>query len=451
MKARKHIHCIGIGGIGLSGLAQILNEQGHIVSGSDMNASYLLDVMKKKGINIYIGHDANNIDDGTHMVIYSSAIPETNPELAYARKNNIEAITFSEAISDFTRDNYTIAVCGTHGKTTVTSMAALVMVAGKKDPTVVVGSQVKQLNNNNYRQGNGEIFLVEACEYKRNFLRYNPNIIILTNLEAEHLDYYKDLEDYKSAFKEFIEKLPENGYLIANIDDENVRDVIADQKTHIITFAMNNTDADYTIRDDKIYKGEKEKATLKLSIPGDFNKMNALAAYILGDVLGIKRETIIKTLNNFTGSWRRFDVIGTYNNVTVVNDYAHHPTAIKSTLKAAREHYPGKKICCIFQPHQYNRTKQFLHEFASSFKQANSVIIPNIYRVRDTKKDVASVSVDDFIKAVQEKGIKAMHLETYEQIKEYIKQNSDSIDIALIMGAGDIWKLGGYLVEDECS
>ncbi len=439
MKAGKRIHCIGIGGIGLSGLAQILHEQGHTVSGSDMNESHLLEAMKEKGITIYIGHDETHVDDTVDMVIYSSAIPETNPELTYARHHNIETITFSEAISDFTMDNYTVAVCGTHGKTTVTSMAALVMVEGGEDPTVVVGSQVEQLNNSNYRQGNGEIFLVEACEYKRNFLRYNPNIIILTNLEAEHLDYYKDLEDYKSAFKEFIEKLPKDGYLIANIDDANVRDVIADQKANVITFSAHNDDADYKIRDNM----------LKLSVPGSFNKMNALAAYILGDLLEINRETIIKTLNNFKGSWRRFDVMGEYNNIIVVNDYAHHPTAIKSTLKATREKYPEKKICCIFQPHQYNRTKQFLPEFASSFKNADTVIIPNIYQVRDTKKDMESISVNDLIQAVKQEGIKTYHLDTYEKIKTYLKDNKDNVGVALIMGAGDIWELGEYLVAES--
>ncbi|MBD3156911.1 UDP-N-acetylmuramate--L-alanine ligase [Candidatus Peregrinibacteria bacterium] len=448
MKAGKHIHCIGIGGIGLSGLAQILHEQGHVVSGSDMNDSHLLQTMQKKGITIYVGHDTAHIENSPDLVIVSSAIPETNPELSYARKHDIEIMTFSEAIGEYTEDSYTIAVCGTHGKTTVTSMAALVMVAGKKDPTVVVGSQVKQLDNNNYRQGDGDIFLVEACEYKRNFLRYNPNIIILTNLEAEHLDYYKDLEDYKSAFKEFIEKLPKEGYLIANIDDPNVRDVIAGQKAKIITFSTHNADADFTIADNTLYKGKKKQGTLHLSVPGDFNKMNALAAYILGDILAINRETVIKTLNGFTGSWRRFDIMGTYNGITIINDYAHHPTAIKSTLKATRQRYPGKKICCIFQPHQYNRTKQFLSEFASSFKEADIVIIPNIYRVRDTKQDVTSISVDDLIEAVQVQGIQTYHLETYQEIKKYLKNNSDDIDIALIMGAGDIWELGEVLVAD---
>lgn len=448
MKEGKHIHCIGIGGIGLSGLAQILHEQGHAVSGSDMNDSHLLHVMQEKGIDIYTGHDAEHIDSSVDLVIFSSAIPETNPELSYARKHHIETMTFSEAIGEFTEDTYTIAVCGTHGKTTVTSMAALVMVAGKKDPTVVVGSQVKQLDNNNYRQGNGGMFLVEACEYKRNFLRYNPNIIILTNLEAEHLDYYNNLEDYKSAFKEFIEKLPADGYLIANSDDANVRDVISGQNVNVITFARDNADADYTIDDNTIYKGKKKQGTLHLSIPGDFNQMNALAAYILGDILSINSKTVIKTLNGFTGSWRRFDVMGTYKSITVINDYAHHPTAIKSTLNATRKRYPGKNICCIFQPHQYNRTKQFLPEFASSFKEADSVIIPNIYRVRDTKQDITSISVDDLIDAIQKQGIQTQHLETYEEIQTYLKNNSDSVDIALIMGAGDIWELGEFLVAE---
>lgn len=446
MNVKEHIHCIGVGGIGLSGLAQIFHEQGNAVSGSDMYASHITETMQKKGIEIYIGHDEPNVKGSVTKVVYSSAIPDSNPELIKAREMGIPTITFSEAISDFTRKMFTIAVCGTHGKTTVTSMAALSLIAGDKDPTVVVGSSLKEFNNDNYRLGLGDYFLVEACEYKRNFLRYHPNIIILTNLEAEHLDYYKDLDDYKSAFKDFINKLPEDGYLIANIDDKNVKDILKEYSGNLITFGSNNTKADFLLRGNKIEKAGEFIGEFNLSIPGDFNMMNALGALALGQILNIKREKIIDTLNKFTGAWRRFELIGEFNNIMLINDYAHHPTAIEGTIKATKEKYIDKRVCCIFQPHQYNRTKNFLPEFAESFKEADIVIIPNIYKVRDTKEDIQAISVDDLTNAISEKGIKTYNLEKYEQIRDYLKENPDSVDITIIMGAGDIWEFGEYLI-----
>lgn len=442
-----NIHCIGIGGIGLSGLAQILYAQGNNVSGSDMHASHITERMKEKGIKIFIGHNENNLAETVTRVIYSSAIPDTNPELIKARKLGIETITFSQAISEFTKKMFTIAVCGTHGKTTVTSMSALSLIAGEKDPTVVVGSSLKEFNNDNFRLGHSDFFLVEACEYKRNFLRYHPNIIILTNLEAEHLDYYKDLEDYKSAFKEFISKLSEDGYLIANADDENVQDILKDYSGNLITFGSKNANADFILRGNKIEKAGEFVGEFNLSIPGDFNMMNALAALVLGQILHIERDKIIEVLNEFTGAWRRFELIGEFNGITLINDYAHHPTAIENTIKATKKKYEGKKICCIFQPHQYNRTKNFLSEFAQSFKNADAVIIPNIYQVRDKKEDIQSISVDDLIHAIREKGVTVYNLKTYEEIRDYLKENPDQIDISIIMGAGDIWELGDYLLK----
>lgn len=447
MNKSQHIHCIGIGGIGLSGLAQILYAQGNKVSGSDMHESHIIERMQEKGLEIFIGHNESNLSNDVSKVIYSSAIPDTNPELSKAKEMGIEIVTFSQAISDFTHDMFTIAVCGTHGKTTVTSMSALALIAGEKDPTVVVGSSLKEFGGDNYRMGNGDYFLVEACEYKRNFLRYHPNIIILTNLEAEHLDYYKDLEDYKSAFKDFIAKLPEDGYLIANADDENVLDVIKSYSGNVITFGSKNPDADFILRGNKIEKAGEFVGEFNLSVPGDFNMMNSLSALVLGQILHIEREKIIDALNKFTGAWRRFELIGDFNKIMLINDYAHHPTAIESTIKATKERYPDKKVCCIFQPHQYNRTKNFLPEFANSFKEADSVIIPNIYQVRDKQEDLEAISVKDLINAIKDKGVNVYHLETYERIRDYLKKNPDQVDIALIMGAGDIWELGDYLLK----
>jgi UDP-N-acetylmuramate--alanine ligase len=446
MNKHEKIHCIGIGGIGLSGFAQILYEQGNVVSGSDMHESQITDSMKKSGIKIYIGHDESNLKRTVNKVIYSSAIPESNPELLKARKLNIPTVNLSEAIGGFTEKMFTIAVCGTHGKTTVTSMSALAMIAGDKDPTVMVGSNLKELGNSNHRLGKGDCFLVEACEYKRNFLKYNPKIIIVTNIEADHLDYYKDLEDYKSAFKEFIGKLPEDGYLIANIDDENIVDILKSYSGNLITFGSNNNKADWILRGNKIEKAGHFVGEFNLSIPGSFNMMNALAALALGQILHIEREKTIETLNNFKGAWRRFELIGEFKSITLISDYAHHPTEIRNTVKAAKERYEGKKICCIFQPHQYNRTKNLLAGFSVSFKDADVVIIPNIYKVRDTQKDAKSISANDLVELIKENGVKAYQIKTYKQIKDYLAKNPDDIEVVIIMGAGDIWELGDYLL-----
>jgi len=241
MTNNQKIHCIGIGGIGLSGIAQILHEKGAQVSGSDIEDSPLIQSMIKKGIEVRIGHDDSYITPDLTQIIYSSAVPDDNVELKKARELGIPIITFSESIKKFTGDLYTIAVCGTHGKTTVTALSALALMAGEKDPTVIVGSTLKELNDTNYRVGEGKYFVVEACEYKRNFLRYDPDVVILTNIEAEHLDYFKDLEDYKDAYKEFVSKLPYDGFIIANGDDKNVLDVVSVFNGNIILFSTKFT------------------------------------------------------------------------------------------------------------------------------------------------------------------------------------------------------------------
>ncbi|MFC1600114.1 UDP-N-acetylmuramate--L-alanine ligase [Patescibacteria group bacterium] len=426
---KEKIHLIGIGGIGLSGLAQILHEQGNIVTGSDIEDSLIINSMNEKGIKITIGHDYELINKDVDRVIYSSAIPASNVELKKAKELGIKLLKYSEAIKEFTENSYTIAVCGTHGKTTVTAFSALALLAGEKDPTVIIGSNLREFENNNYRLGKDKYFVVEACEYKRNFLNYSPNVIILTNLEAEHLDYFKDLEDYKTAFKEFIAKLPEDGYLIANGDDENVLDVIKDAKSQVVLF---------TKEDERINE-------IELSIPGDFNQLNALCGIILGQLFNIDRDKILEKFKDFKGAWRRYEILGKYNEMTVINDYAHHPTAIKATIEATKQKYPNSKICCIFQPHQYNRTKNFINEFAKAFKSAETVILPDIYKVRDTKEDIEEVSIDNLVESVNKNKTEALKISDYEDIKKYFEENHSKYDVLLIMGAGDIWKFGEYL------
>lgn len=446
MTDNKKIHCIGIGGIGLSGLAQILHEQGAEVSGSDIEDSFILENMRRNGIKVYIGHNESHITPDISRIIYSSAVPEDNIELKKARDLNIDIISFSEAVKEFTQNRYTIAVCGTHGKTTVTAFASLALMAGDLDPTVIIGSNLKEFSGHNFRTGKGKYFIVEACEYKRNFLHYSPDVIIITNIEAEHLDYFKDLEDYKEAYREFIKKLPEDGFVIANGDDQNVLDVIKDFKGNLILFSARDKNRDWYLNKNEIWKAGEKIGEISLSIPGEFNKTNALCAIILGQILKIDRDKIFEKFKEYNGAWRRFEDIGSFRGIKIISDYAHHPTAIKKTLKAAHEKYPDSKICCIFQPHQYNRTKNFLPEFAQSFKEAEFVIIPNIYKVRDTKEDTDSVSVKDLIEALEKNGKKVFNISDYEDIREFLVQQKANIDLVFIMGAGDIWKFGNFLL-----
>jgi UDP-N-acetylmuramate--alanine ligase len=442
---KEKIHCIGIGGIGLSGLAQILNEQGNEVSGSDMEDSEILEGMRQKGMKVFIGHDEDYLSNDATRVIYSSAIPETNPELQKAIKLGKKMQTFPQAVKEFTENLYTIAICGTHGKTTTTALVSLALIAGDKDPTVIIGSKFKEFGNKGYHVGNGEMFVVEACEYKRNFLNYSPNIIVLTNLEAEHLDYFKGLEDYKNAFKEFIAKLPEDGFLIANIDDENVLDVIKAFKGNLITFASQNKDADFVINGDRVMKGQDEIGVIDLKVPGEFNKMNALCGLIVGETMGVNKGLVLEKFKEFSGTWRRFETLGDFIGIKIISDYAHHPTAISKTIAATKDKYPGKKICCIFQPHQYNRTKEFLSEFGESFKNVDIVIIPNIYQVRDKKEDIEAISEGLLIEVIASHGTKTFNIKEYSEIKDFLIQHKNEIDIVFIMGAGDIWHFGEYL------
>jgi len=448
MGQKEKIHCIGIGGIGLNGIAQILFDNGAEVSGSDIEESPIMDEMREKGMNIYIGHDEKYITKDLTKVIYTSAIPENNVELKKAKESGIPLYTFAQAVKDFSKDLYTIAVCGTHGKTTITAFCALTLLTGDKDPNVIIGSRLKEFNNASYRVGKGKYFVVEACEYKRNFLNFTPHIIILSNVEADHLDYFKDLEDYKSAYKEFIAKLPEDGFLIANADDPNIPDVIKNFKGNIVMFSEKDKNCDWYLKNNEIWKAGEKVGEINLAIPGDFNRLNALCGLILGQILNIDREKILEKYKSYTGAWRRFEYIGEFMDMKLISDYAHHPTAIKKTLEAAKEKFPKEKICCIYQPHQYNRTKHFLNEFAESFKNADIVIIPSIYKVRDTASDTESVSVEDLVNAIKNKGTDVHLISEYEDIREFLIQNRSKIDVVFIMGAGDIWTLGDYILKN---
>lgn len=425
-----HIHFVGIGGIGMSALARLYRARGEEVTGSDASDSPLLEALRDEGMGVFVGHSAFQVSTDVEVVIYSEAISLDNPELESARERGIPMKTYFEALGEITEEFKTIAVAGTHGKTTTTALIARLLMQSYRDPTVVIGTQMHELEGKNMRLGGGEWMVVEACEYRRSFLHLAPTMVVLTNIELDHLDYYKNFEDYLDAFKEFVSMIPEDGVLIGNGDDPNVRDVAESARCEVVFFDGDSPDLN----------------KLKLKVPGHHNRMNALAAFTVGLVIGGEEEAMLSALNSFTGTWRRFEYKGHCNGADVYDDYAHHPTEIRATLQAAREKYPDHRLVAVFQPHQHSRTKHFLEEFAQAFDGADEVVIPNIYKVRDTEEDVKAVSVERFVSTLQKNHDMVKNGEGLEKTIGYLKETIGPNDLVLVMGAGDVWKVADGLL-----
>ena len=406
----KNVHCIGIGGIGLSAIARYCHAHGANVSGSDNGgASRVIEDLQKEGMIVHQGHSASYVSDTTDLVVYSIAALETNPELTEARRRGLVCLTYPEALGVLTQEYTTIAVCGTHGKTTTTAMIASMMKACGINPTVIVGSLLSD-GGTNFIQGDSEYLVVEACEYRRSFLNLHPTHIVITNIDEDHLDYYKDLNDIKSAFQEFVDKLPKNGSLITHHDVE------------LITEAK------------KINADSIEAALISLTVLGEHNKRNAQLALALADSLGFNEADARKGLLTFRGTWRRLEYKGIWHDIAMYDDYGHHPTEIKATLQALREKYPHEKykVIAVFQPHLFSRTKEHLDDFAHSFVDADVVCILPIYGAREV--DDGTVSSHDLV----EKTDKAIYMETFNEIKKYVVSKPHYNTVLITIGAGDV-------------
>ncbi len=457
MKEMK-IHFIGIGGIGVSALAQYYLVKGHEVSGSDLASSEITEALKKKGAEISIGeHKAENLPKRVNLVIYSPAVQPDNPELKEAKKRKINLQTYPQALGELTKHYYTIAVSGTHGKSTTTSMLGLLLVKAGLDPTVIVGTKLKEFGNSNCKVGKSKYLVIEADEHFASFLNYWPKIIVLTNIEADHLDYYKNLNNILKAFKKYIGHLPEDGYLVANKDDKNIKRAA----NSIYRLAKS---IDYSLK-----QPEAGKLRKILKVPGEHNVSNALAALMVARTLNIPDKVSFKSLSEYRGVWRRFEektIIWRGKKIITISDYAHHPTEIKVTLKAAREKYlyppkfppaqiskkfvageerklrrARKKIWCVYQPHQYHRTYCLFAGFVKVFRQApmDKTIIIDIYDVagREEKNIKKKVSSEKLVKAINKKNV--IYLPK-EKVLNYLKESSQ-FDVLIIMGAGDIYQL----------
>ena len=451
-----HIHFIGIGGISMSGLAEILLDRKFTVSGSDMKASEITEHLGKIGARIAIGQRAENITDDIDLVVYTAAIHEENEEFAAAKNKNIPMMTRAALLGQI-MDNYarSIAVAGTHGKTTTTSMLTHILLQGQLDPTVSVGGMLDRIGGN-IRVGQSNVFLTEACEYTNSFLEFHPLYSIILNVEEDHMDFFKDLEDIKHSFHLFASQTAPDGLIIINGDMEHTDDILKDLPQKAITFGLNG-DNDYTATDisfDKEGNGSyqlvvdgENMGPVSLKVKGRHNIMNSLAAIACARALGLPMKQILTGLLSFGGTHRRFEYKGNIGDVIVIDDYAHHPTEIKATLTAARE-YPHDELWVVFQPHTYIRTKAFLHQFAEVLTLADHVVLADIYAAREP--DTGMVSSRDIVNLLKEAGTDVYYFPTFGEIEDFLLSQVKGHDLLITMGAGDVVNIGEDILRKTC-
>lgn len=449
-----HVHFIGIGGISMSGLARILLDRHFTVSGSDAHESELTDELAKDGCLISYPQSADNITGDIDLVVYTAAIHPDNKELKAAIAADIPTMTRAELLGQIMKNYHTaVNVAGTHGKTTTTSMITEILLAANADPTISVGGILHSIGGN-IRVGSSDIFVTEACEYTNSFLSFNPTLNIILNVKADHLDFFKDLDDIRHSFKLFTEKLPSDGTLVINTDIDNYEYFYQDTDCEVITFGSDPARSMYSAADINhdeygrcsytLLINNKPSGTIKLSVPGVHNVYNSLSAIAACIKLGISMEAILKGLVNFTGTDRRFQKKGVFNGITVVDDYAHHPDEITATLNSAKM-YPHKRIWCVFQPHTYSRTKALMPDFAKALALADNVVLAKIYPARET--DNLGISSADLCNLIKAEGKECYYYESFEEIEDFLKKNCINGDLLITMGAGDVYKIGEDLLK----
>jgi len=440
LKEAKKIHFIGIGGIGISTLAQMFNEQGKTITGSDIENTDHIEHMIEDGISIYIGHDEKHVAQSHDLVIYSYAIEKDNPELVKAKELNIPCLTYPEALGEFSKDYYTIGITGTHGKSTTTSMVALLLEKAGYDPTVIVGTKIKEFDNKNYRIGKSKYLVVEACEFRNAFLHYKLDILAIINIDSDHLDFFKTQEAYIKAFNEACKRVEKTGLIILDADDKFSHDI--EHGASAQTFKISNE----TLKDHSFhYESGNKSDTLHLNpdVPGKFNIRNSAFAAVIGKFLGIENEKIEKAISEFKGSWRRMELKELHHlkHVKYYDDYGHLPAEIDVTLQAIREKYPTEKILAIFQPHQFIRIRNYLKEFGMCFGGADDVLIPDILRNRDTPEEMASIGTHELIAEIKKYKKNVFHSTDIENTADWLKEHGKNYTVMVAMGSGNIKKL----------
>ncbi len=457
LSAIKKIHFIGVGGVSMSGLAHIADHNGKTVTGSDMKHSKYTDALEKLGIKIYYGHSKNNIESDVDLVVYTAAIHEDNEELQEAHKRGIQLMTRSQFLGELMHHfDYPICVAGTHGKTTTTSMLSHALIEAKLDPTITVGGNLKVIGGN-IRLGHSKYFVNEACEYCDSFLDFYPHIGVILNIEEDHLDYFKDINQIRASFKKFALKIPNDGLLIINGEIDNLADFTSGIPCKIETFGLEGDGFDWTATNivydedarpefDVIYKGNKV-AHIKLHVPGKHNVLNCLSVCSVCNYLGVDLSIVNEGLVGFTGADQRFEIKGNVNGITLVDDYAHHPTEMSATLSVATT-YPHNNLYVVFQPHTYTRTKAFLEDFAKVLSVDANIIVTDIFAARE--KDPGDISSKQIVDVMKDKyGHDALYMKDFGEIADYLKKNAKAGDVILTMGAGNVNQIITMLKEDK--
>ncbi|PHV70379.1 UDP-N-acetylmuramate--L-alanine ligase [Sporanaerobium hydrogeniformans] len=451
---QKKIHFIGIGGISMSGLAEIVHKKGFIVTGSDIKESLTTKHLMSLGISVHYGHSPENVADDTELVVYTAAISQDNPELQACIQKGLKLVTRSQFLGLMMKEyNYPICIAGTHGKTTTTSMLSHGLLAADLDPTITVGGILKTLNGN-IRTGKSEYFLTEACEYCDSFLDFFPKIGVILNIEEDHLDYFKDIHQIRTSFQKFAASIPSDGFLAINATIDEVKDFIRPLTCQVETFGLDSSAdwyADAITFDDEAcasfnvyYKGTlMERITLHS--PGPHNILNCLSVCSVCHFLGIKLDILNRGLKAFTGANQRFEIKGKFKDVTVVDDYAHHPTEISATLNISKV-YPHNELYLVFQPHTYTRTKAFLNEFATVLSDADHVIITDIYAARE--KNPGDISAKDIADKIHSLGKEALYMPDFKEVANYLSSHVSSGDLVITMGAGNVNQIADILLNN---
>jgi UDP-N-acetylmuramate--alanine ligase len=452
-RKKYHIHFVGIGGIGMSGIAELLLNLGYTVSGSDLKSSEITERLKRFGGLIRKGHAEDHVGDAD-VVVVSSAVDADNPEVRAARQASIPVIPRAEMLAELMRLKYSIAVAGAHGKTTTTSIVSAVLDRGGLDPTVVIGGKLKSIGTN-ARLGEGEFIVAEADESDGSFLKMSPTIAVVTNIDREHLDHYPDLDAIKSAFLEFIDRIPFYGLAVLCLDNESVQSLIPEIKKRCTTYGM-STQADVQARN-VVFEGLRSRFTLhhkgeplgeiRLNLPGIHNVYNAMASVAVGFELGIPFETVKAALETVEGVQRRLEIKGVINGITIVDDYGHHPTEIKTTLQAAKEAWPDRRMVVVFQPHRYSRTRALFDEFTRSFYQSDVLLVLPIYSAGE--KVIEGIDSSSMCDGIRQHGHKEVICkDTIATAVAGLKDILVQGDILLTLGAGDVWKVGEEILRD---
>lgn len=451
----KRVHFIGVGGSGMSGLARMLIDAGAIVTGSEPRPGPQTFELIHRGAKITRDQIGELLDSHVDLVVRTAAVPDNNREMIAANALGLKIIKYAQMLGMVMGERFGVAVAGTHGKSTTSAMIAFALRECGADPSFVIGGTVPQLGGSSH-SGRGTIFVAEACEFDRSFHNLRPKVALITNIESDHLDYYKDIDEIVGSFRDFARCVPGGGIIIANGKDRHVMQALSGLPTPVESVSLDR-EFIWSTRilgiDNGCYRGEisyrdRPVGTLRLAIAGEHNLMNATMAAAACAACGIHPGEAIEALSRFEGVDRRMTVMGRYHGATVVDDYGHHPTEIRTTLKALRERFDPRRLICIFQPHQHSRTRSLLEDFAASFVLADVTIVPDIYFVRDSEAERQRVTAADLVERVKANGQKAVHLPSFGQIVEYLKQNVRDDDLIVTMGAGNIWEIGRDLTSD---